>query len=194
MHARRFRPVWLVGLGLLLAAASPAPAADSYQVDPVHSSIHFRVKHLGLGYVYGRFNDFSGSFTFDDRDPSQGKLEMQVKVETIDTNNKLRDTHLKGADFFNAAKYPTMAFKSTRIKAAGTNVYEVTGNLTLLGVTKPVTVKLERIGSGKDQRGGVRTGWESTFTVKRSDFGMKNMLEAIGDEVRVILAVEGLKN
>lgn len=178
-------------LGLVLA--SPAAAADTYKVDPVHSAILFRIKHMNIGYIYGRFNTYSGSFAFDERTPGECSLNMEVQVGSIDSGNDKRDTHLKGPDFFNGKEFPKIAFKSTSMKALDAKTYEVTGDLTLHGVTKSVTAKLERIGTGKGPDGKERTGFESTFTIKRSDFGMKYMLKAIGDEVRVTLAVEGVR-
>jgi polyisoprenoid-binding protein YceI len=181
----------LLGAGLL--GAAPARAADTFTVDPIHSSLIFRIKHLDAGYIYGRFNQFSGSFALDDKNPADCKLEMEVKVDSLDTGNGMRDTHLKGPDFFNAKESPTMTFKATSMKAADEKTYEVTGDLTLHGVTKPVTVKLERIGSAKDPRSGkLRTGFETTFTIKRSDFGMKYAIGLLGDDVRVTVAVEGV--
>jgi polyisoprenoid-binding protein YceI len=186
------RAALLVGLGLLLAAASSARAED-YKVDPVHSSLVFRSKHFGVGYIFGRFNEFSGTFRLDDKNAANSAIEMEVKAGSIDTNFAKRDAHLKGPDFFNVKQFPTIAFKSTSFKKVDDAHYEVTGDLTLHGVAKPVTVKLERVGSGKDPMGTYRTGLETTFTIKRSDFDMKFMLEGIGDEVRITLAVEGMR-
>src|SRR5262249_11217423 len=103
------------------------------------------------------------------------------------------DQHLKGPDFFNVKQFPTMSFKSSKMKAVDARTYEVTGDLTLHGVTRPVTVTLERIGTAKGMGGETRTGFETTFTIKRSDFGMKYMIPAVGDEVKVIVAVEGVQ-
>lgn len=187
--------VFFVGIVLAAALGLPARAAETFTVDPVHSSILFRVKHMNAGHIYGRFNKFSGSFAFDDKNPSECKLEMEVKLESLDTAVKARDDHLRGPDFFNAKQFPTMTFKATGLKAKDEKNYEVTGDLTIHGETKSVTVKLERIGTAKDPRSGKpRTGWETTFSIKRSDFGMKNMLEFIGDEVRITVAVEGVGN
>jgi polyisoprenoid-binding protein YceI len=119
---------------------------------------------------------------------------MEVKIDSIDTANGDRDKHLKGPDFFNAKEFPTMAFKAKSMKAADEKTYEVTGDLTIHGVTKEVTVKLERLGTGKDPRSGKpRTGWETTFRINRSDFGMKFGIPAIGDEVLITVAVEGVQ-
>lgn len=182
-----------VVLGMVLAA--PAPAADTWKADPVHSSIVFRIKHLDVGYIYGRFNQYSGSFAFDERDPAACALNIEVQAGSVDTGNAVRDGHLKGPDFFNVKEFPKITFKSTSMKALPGDAknYEVTGDLTLHGVTKSVKVKLERIGTAKDMRGTLRTGFETTFTIKRSDYGMKYLVGALGDEVRVTVALEGIR-
>jgi polyisoprenoid-binding protein YceI len=170
-----------------------AVAADSYKVDPVHSSMAFRAKHMGVAYFYGRFNQLSGTFTIDEKNPAASSFEVQIKAESIDTNNPMRDQHLKSPDFFDAKQFPLITFKSRQVKAADEMTYEVTGDLTLHGVTRPITVKLERVGSGKGPRGGYITGFDTTFTIKRSDFDMKFMLEGIGDEVRIMMGLEGTR-
>ena len=192
MRSRNLLAWSLLSLAPSLLAA-PARAADTFSVDPVHSSMLFRVKHWGVGHIYGRFNQYSGSFAFDPKNPADSKLEMEVKIDSIDSANADRDKHLKGPDFFNAKEFPTMSFKATRMKASDEKTYEVTGDLTIHGVTKQVTVKLERLGTGKDPRGKTRSGWETVFTINRSDFGVKGFLPAIGDEVRIIVAVEGIQ-
>lgn len=185
--------MFVCGLSLLFVA-EPSRAAESFTVDPVHSSVLFRIKHFDVGYIYGRFNQYSGTFAFDDKNPADCKLEMEVKIDSIDSANADRDKHLKGPDFFSAKEFPTMTFKATSMKASDEKNYEVTGDLTIHGVAKQVTVKLERIGTVKDPRSGKpRTGWETTFTIKRSDFGMKYGVPAIGDEVRVTVAIEGVQ-
>jgi len=194
MRSRNLTAWSLLSLGLsLMAEAMPAQAADTFTVDPVHSSVVFRIKHLNLVHISGRFGQYSGSFAFDDKNPADCKLEMEVKIDSIDTANADRDKHLKADDYFDAAKFPTMRFKATRMKASDATHYEVTGDLTIHGVTKAVTVKLERLGTIKDPRTGKpRTGWETSFTIQRSDFGMKTALPAIGDQVRISLAIEGV--
>ena len=190
MRSLRF----LVGATVLtLFASANVKAADTYKVDGVHSSVIFRCKHLNVGHVYGRFNKFSGTFQFGDKNVAECALQMEVKADSVDSGNGDRDRHLKGADFFSVKEFPTISFKSTAFKQIDDNNYEVTGDMTLHGETKPITVKLERLGTGKDPRGGARSGWESTFTIKRSDFGMKFMLQGISDEIKIIVAVEGTK-
>ncbi|MCK6486133.1 MAG: YceI family protein [Phycisphaerae bacterium] len=184
--------VLVLSASSLLMGRSSAVATEQFEVDAVHSSVLFRVKHLNVSYFHGRFNDISGKFAFSD-DPSACMFDIQIKTDSVDTGNAKREQHLKSPDFFNAKQFPTMGFKSSEVKKSGDNTFDVTGSLTLHGVTKPLSVKLERIGSGKDPWGGYRTGFESVFTIKRSDFGMSTMPDALGDEVRVTVAVEGVR-
>jgi polyisoprenoid-binding protein YceI len=193
MSTRSFFAGALGGLALVLGALSPAPAAEPYKVDPVHSMVLFRVKHFGVGYIHGRFNQVSGDFTWDDANPAGISLDMRVRAETVDTNEPKRDQHLKGPDFFNVREYPDIAFKSTQVRQLDANNYEVTGNLTLHGVTRPLTVKLEHVGAAKDPFGMYRNGFETTFVLHRSEFGMKTMPEGVGDDIRVTVAIEGLR-
>jgi polyisoprenoid-binding protein YceI len=178
-----------------LAALCPlaARAADTYQVDPVHSSLVFRIKHMNIGYIYGRFNDLAGGFVFDDKDPAGSSFEFHVKADSVDTANAKRDQHLKSPDFFSVKEFPEISFKSKEVRAGKEEwTYEVTGDLALHGITKPITIKLHHVGSGKDPFGGFRSGFEANFTVKRSDFGMKAM-PGLGDDVWVLFGFEGVK-
>lgn len=180
-------------------SASPVPAAlvhaaaESYKIDPVHSFLLFRIQHLGLGVAYGRFDGVAGSFTMDAEDPSRSAVEVEVKAESVDTGVSDRDNHLRGPDFFNAKQFPTIAFKSTKIERVADRRVKVTGDLSLHGVTRRVTVEVDQIGAGKDPWGNWRSGFEATFTVKRSDFGMTYMPEGLGDEVKVMLGIEGIR-
>lgn len=179
----------VVALGL---APAQVRAADEYAVDAVHSSVTFMVSHLDLAYVHGRFNDFSGTFMIDKADPGKSSFAMSMKIDSIDTNNKKRDDHLKSGDFFNARQFPLLTFQSTSVKAIEGG-YEVTGDLTMHGVKKEVTLKLRGGKTVEFPRGMTRTGFNSTLTVKRSDFGMKMALDTLGDEVHIAVGVEAVK-
>ena len=137
-------------LALLVIFSSLAYAAETYKLDPAHTSIVFRVKHLGVSYVFGRFNGPTGSFVFDESSPSKNAIEMQAETKNIDTAVEKRDTHLKSPDFFNAGEYPLVSFKSKSVKKSGETAYEVSGDLTLLGKTRPITVEVHATGAGKD--------------------------------------------
>lgn len=177
----------------LVLGVSIAQAADTYELDAVHSNYLFRVKHLGVSYTYGRFNESSGKFTIDPADPSKNSIEIEVKTNSIDTANDARDKHLKGPDFFNTVEFPTMTFKSTLFKKKDDGKYEVTGDLTIHGVTKSVTATAVLVGEGKGMRGETRAGWDATLVIDRTDFGMNYMPDNIGTEVTLTIAVEGVK-
>ena len=178
----------------LTFAASPAFAApETYKVDPVHSTSVFRIKHANIAPFWGRFNEPTGSFVLDDADPSKSSFTIELSAEKVDSANAKRDAHLKSPDFFNAKQYPRITFKSTSVKKGeGENVLAVTGELTMHGVTKQVTVPVEITGKG-DFMGTPRAGVEATLNVKMSDFEIKGMPGALSDDVRVIVALEGMK-
>jgi polyisoprenoid-binding protein YceI len=159
-------------------------------VDPVHSFIIFKVKHLGAGHVYGRFTDLSGTVEVDDATGDLVAATFDVKAMTLDTAVVKRDEHLKGPEFLNVKAFPEIVYKTTKVHAAGKDTYELTGNLTLHGVTKPLVARATRIGVGKAPDGTVITGYEATFTVMRSEFDVKTMPGAISEEVYMTVAVE----
>ncbi len=181
----------LVAVASLASNPRPSLTADAFQVDSVHSSMVFRVKHMGTANFYGRFNSISGSFSLDD-DPAKSSFQVQIKTDSVDTANTKRDQHLKSPDFFNAAQFPTISFKSTQVKKVGGEGIDVTGDLTLHGVTKPVIAKVTKTGSG-GSRGRAIAGVEAQLTIKRSDFGMTFAADSLGDEVFIIISLEGAK-
>jgi polyisoprenoid-binding protein YceI len=181
----------LVVLGLSGVFSFPANAAETYEIDPVHSAAVFRIKHLGIAYVYGRFNDLSGTLKIDNKSPDSNIVDIHVKTKNVDTFNTERDNHLRSPDFFDAKKFPVISFKSKSFRKVSRNVYEVTGELTMHGVTRPLTVDVQQTGADKDPWGGYRIGFETTFTIKRSDFGMHFMMGGVGYEVWIIISVEG---
>jgi polyisoprenoid-binding protein YceI len=182
-------------LGFCVLAALPATTrgADQYRIDPVHSAAIFRVKHMNVGYTYGRFNDIGGSVTIDEQDPAHCVFDIQVKAESLDTANAKRDGHLRSTDFFNVKEFPTIAFKSKQVKLAKPGTYEVTGDLTLHGVTKTITVTLQRVGTGNSPMGGQRTGFETNFSIRRSDYGMTGMQGPVGDDIWMLVSFEAVK-
>ena len=152
----------------------------------------FKAKHLNVADFYGRFNEIAGTVTFDAADPSKSSVELTVPVESVDTHNDKRNQHLKSPDFFNAKQFPTVSFKSTKIEGTG-NIYKVSGDLAIHGVTKPITIEFRRGADGKGGQGETRGGGETKFTIKRSDYDMKYMVGAVGDEVNLIIGLEGIK-
>jgi polyisoprenoid-binding protein YceI len=178
---------------LALGTAPVSAAPETYEVDLSHSFAMFRIKHLNVGYAYGRFNDFAGTFVVDEANPAASSVELTIQVKSVDTNNEKRDQHLRSPDFFSANQFPTMVFKSTAVSKSGEGAYEVKGNLTLHGVTKPVTLAMRKTGKGDDPWGNHRIGFEGTTSIKRSDFGMNKMMEAVADQVWITVAVEGIR-
>jgi polyisoprenoid-binding protein YceI len=185
--------VTFVMLASLTAFSFPAAAADTYEVDAHHSSAVFRIKHLGIAYLYGRFNDLSGTLKIDEKKPANSLVEISVKTKNVDTFNSERDNHLRSPDFFDAKKFPVISFKSKSFTEVSKDMYQVTGDLSLHGVTRPLTIKVERTGAGNDPWGGYRIGFETTFTIKRSHFGMEFMMGGVGDEVRLMVSIEGVR-
>ncbi|MBX7259441.1 MAG: YceI family protein [Candidatus Hydrogenedentes bacterium] len=171
---------------------SIAAQAETYELDPVHSTFQFRVKHLGVSFAYGRFNDSKGSFVLDPNDPSKNSIEVEIQTKSVDTANKMRDEHLAGPDFFDVAKYPTMSFKSTSFTKKSDTTYEVAGDLTIRGVTKPVKFDATLVGTGPGMKGERRAGWEATLVIDRTEYGMTYGTEGIGTEVTLQIAIEGV--
>ena len=171
--------------------ASTTAGAATFDIDPVHTSVLFSVQHFGASWVYGRFDKTSGSFDWD-ADPAKIKVSLTIDSSSVDTNSTKRDDHLKSADFFDAAQFPQITFVSKACKAA-TGGMECSGTLSLHGVSKEITVPFQFSGEGDDPWGGHRAGIHSSFSVKRSDYGMTTMLEGVSDEVKMIVSVEGVQ-
>ena len=176
---------------LALLPAATLLAADTYKIDPVHSMVIFQINHLGVSNIFGRFNAPAGTFTTDD-DPANISFNATVETANVDTNNTQRDTHLKSDSFFDAKQFPEITFKSTAVKKTGDKTYDVTGDLTLHGVTKSITVPLNLIGTAKTQMGD-RAGFGGTFSIKRTDYGMTFMVGPVGDDVTLWVNLEGVK-
>lgn len=168
-------------------------AADTYNVDPVHTFSTFRIKHLDIGYTYGQFTAASGSFTFDKDAPEKSSVNIIISADSISTHDAKRDKHLNSPDFFNTKLYKELSFKSTSVKKLSDTEFEVAGDLTIHGITKQITTKLTKVGEGLDPWGMTRMGFETSFDIKRSDFGLGFMLDKVGDEVNVGFSVEGTK-
>ena len=177
----------------ILAVSSARAEEVVYAIDPVHSVVLLKVDHLGLADAYGRFNEMSGEVRYNETDPEKSSMNFEVKADSIDTANEDRDKHLRGPDFFNAAEFPALTFKSTKVEKKGEKEFAVTGDFTVRGTTKPVTFDFELGGTGKGMQGEDRFGGGADFTVKRSDFGIDYLPQALGDEVEVIVSLEGIK-
>jgi polyisoprenoid-binding protein YceI len=169
-----------------------------WNLDTVHSSVNFSVRHMVISKVRGHFTQFSGTLDFDEARPQAAKLEVKVQTASINTNDAQRDAHLKSADFFDVEKYPEMTYKSSSVEVVDKNHFRVHGQLTLHGVTKPVTLDVEYAGHGRDPWGGERAGFTATGRVNRKDFGLSynQTLEAggvmVGEQVDIALEVEAV--
>jgi polyisoprenoid-binding protein YceI len=195
LHETRTVPTMKKALSVLavsLVSICSVQAADTFAIDPVHSSVVFKIRHMKLADFYGRFNDISGAVSFDKEDAAKSSVNAEVKVESVDTNNEKRNQHLKSPDFFNAKQFPVMSFKSTKVEKSGDD-YKVTGDFSLHGVTKSITVDFKKVGEGKGMQGETRIGGATEFTIKRSDYGITFMPDGLGDEVGIILSLEGVK-
>ncbi len=177
--------VVFLGLGALAAA-------DDYAVDVAHSSVSFKIEHMGLSYVHGRFNSFSGTFKIDSADPAKSSFDFAIKTQSVDTNNQGRDTHLRSPDFFNAKQYASITFKSSAVKQVEGG-YEVTGDLSLHGETKPITLTLKGGKTISDPRTGTKIGFYGDFTINRTDFGIAKNMKMLGDDVQVSVGLEAAK-
>ncbi len=180
-------------LGALLFTTGSAVAAD-YKIDKEgqHAFVNFRIQHLGYSWLYGTFNDFDGTFTFDEKNPSADKVNVTINTNSVDTNHAERDKHLRSADFLNVAKFPQATFVSTAVKQDG-DALDVTGNLTLNGVTKPVTLKAKMIGQGDDPWGSVRAGFEAAGKIALKDFNITTDLGPASQDVELVISVEGVR-
>lgn len=186
-------------LGLLLPFGVLA-APETYNLDPAHTIPNFTIQHLGMSTVYGHFERATGKVTID-RAAKTGSIDVKIPTATISTGDakrtdgtRSRDEHLRTTDFFNVAEFPDMTFKSTKMNFAGDKVQSIEGTLTLMGVSKPVTLTATSFNCGANPMSKKdMCGADLTTTIKRSDFGMKYAIPAISDEVKLMIAVEGYK-
>lgn len=176
-----------------LLSAGPSQAAD-YVIDTAkgHASINFRIKHLGFSWLTGRFDDFSGTFTFDEAKPEASKVSVEINTDSVNSNHAERDKHLRGKDFLDAANFPKATFESTAVKLDGDKA-TITGNFTLRGVTKPIEIVATRVGGGSDPWGGYREGFAGTARLPLKDFGITFDLGPASKEVELALDIEGVR-
>jgi polyisoprenoid-binding protein YceI len=199
-RARRSIAILAMALPLFLGLVSGAArAASVFEIDPAHSSIGFSIRHL-FTMVPGRFDRFSANIAYDEGAPEKSRTEFTIDAASVSTDNAKRDGHLRSPDFFNAEKFPTLTFQSTKVeKTDQKNVFKVTGDFTMLGVTKPVTVQVEVVGIGPDGFGNTKGGFQVTGALNRKDFGMvwNKALDTgstlLGDEVKFQVSIEAVK-
>ena len=171
-------------------------ATTKWAVDPMHSEVQFKVKHLVISTVTGTFRNFEGGATTEHDDFDNAEIHFSLDVDSVDTNQEMRDAHLKAPDFFDAATYPKIIFKSTSFKKIDDDEYTMTGDLTMKGVTKPVTLKAEYGGTAKDNYGNQKLGFEVTGKINRKEFGLTyNALTetgglALGEDIKLIANIQ----
>ena len=175
-------------------AALPAAAAD-YMIATkgAHASINFKIKHLGYSWLTGRFDKFSGMFSFDENAPDKASISVEIDTNSVNSNHAARDKHIRSADFLDVAKFPTASFKSTAVKPSADGKAVVEGELTLHGITKPIIIDAEYIGGGKDPWGGFRQGFSGTTSFALADFGITKNLGPASKVIQLELHVEGIR-
>ncbi len=186
----------LLAVALSGAAAFPgmASAAD-YKLDVkgAHAFINFKIKHLGYSWLTGRFNTFDGQFSYDAANLEASSIEVTIDTASIDSNHAERDKHLRGEDFLNVSEFPKATFKSTSYKAIDEDSGELTGVLTLHGVTKTISFPVEKLGEGNDPWGGYRAGFTGTTSLKLTDYGINYNLGPASTHVDLELHIEGIR-
>jgi polyisoprenoid-binding protein YceI len=177
-----------------IAVSSPAAAAD-YAIDTKgqHAAITFRVNHLGFSWIMGRFDKFSGTFSFDDKAPDASKVKVEIDTASVNTNHGERDKHLRSPDFLDVEKFPKATFESTSVKPAGDGKATITGKLTLHGVTKEIAIDAQHVGGGADPWGGYRDGFTGTTKITLADFGITKELGPATKDVTLTLDLEGVQ-
>lgn len=201
-HALILASVLLLGLGSMGAIwntqdapvpSEPAAKSKTFEVDAVHSTAIFKVHHLGAGRFYGRFNDVTGDIIYTPGSEDGLSLDITIDINSVDTANEQLDNHLKSMDFFNAVEFPAMTFKSEEATLLRPGFYKVKGTIKMHGVSRPLTIELEETGLAMG-RSKERVGFETMFTLKRTDFDMNYGVErgALSDEVGVIVSLEAI--
>jgi len=171
-------------------AVNPAVDSEAYTVDLVHSTILFKVNHIGISNAYGRFNKFSGDIQWAPDDLSQTSVSVEVDAASVDSNHEGRDDHLRGPDFFSVKEFPTWSFTSKEVKSLGEDRYSVTGDITVRGKTEEISFEMDKTGEGESERFGKKVGFEAKFKIQRTKFGISYATPGIGDEVEVTLSIE----
>ncbi len=186
-------------LGVAVLCWAGLAGAAEYTIDKSHSSVNFQIKHLAISKVNGSFDDFSGSFSFDPQNPGSLQAKAVIQTASVDTDDEKRDAHLRNEDFFDVEKFPTMTFESTKVTMKNATEGTVDGNLTMMGVTRPVTLDLEILGTVKDPWGNERAGASLSGKINRKDWGLtyNSALETgglvLGEDVKISLEIEGIR-
>ena len=179
---------------MLSAFTMPLHAAD-YVIDTKgsHAFVQFRISHLGFSWLYGRFNTFEGQFSYDEKNSAKSKVEISIDTASIDSNHAERDKHLRSDDFLHVDKYPKATFVSTGFKELGDGKAKLTGDFTLNGVTRPITIDVEHVGHGTDPWGGYRRGFSGATSFALKDFGIDYDLGPASQRIEIMLSIEGIR-
>ena len=192
---RKLLVVFLAGLVNL--AALHSAHAENYVLDTegTHAFVQFKIQHLGYSWLYGRFNKFSGKFSYDEANPSKSTVEITIETNSLDSNHVTRDKHLRGDSFLEVKTFPTAHFVSTSFEELGNGKAALKGDLTFHGVTKNITIDVEHVGHGKDPWGGYRRGFYGTTRIKPAEYGLKGMskLGASSTDLFLELSIEGIR-
>ncbi|MEG3620213.1 YceI family protein [Magnetovibrio sp. PR-2] len=182
-------------LGLAAIAPVKGVQAADYVIDTkgAHAFVQFRVKHLGYSWLYGRFNTFSGEFSYDADKPEASAISVTIDTTSVDSNHAERDKHLRSGDFLNVSEFPQAKFVSTGVKMNADGTAQLMGDFTLHGVTKPIAIDVNKLGEGKDPWGGYRAGFQGSTTITMADYGMTFNLGPASTQAEIILSVEGVK-
>lgn len=187
-----------ISAAVLFASLTAAPAFAApvaYKVDPAHTSVAFIVNHLGFSNLIGRFNTSAADLSFDKDAVEKSSLSVTIDAASVDTNHAKRDEHLRSPDFFNTKEFPKLTFKSSKIEKTGDNTGTLTGDFTMLGVTKPIVLTVTFNKEGVSAASKMETaGFSARGTIKRSDFGMKYGVPYIGDDIQLLIDAEAIKN
>nr|ASV46660.1 YceI like family [uncultured bacterium] len=191
-------PAWSGTVHEGIARTLPAAAVE-YEIDQSHSQVLFKVKHLGISTVTGRFRDFAGTITYDPQNPAAARARATIKTASIDTDNDRRDNHLRSADFFEAEKYPEITFTAGRLREARGDGFKLDGTLTMRGVTRPITLDVEKVGPARGPDGRERMAFNATTTLDRTQYGLtwSRATEAgglvVGNDVQIVLELETVR-
>jgi len=186
-------------MGLLIAALISATTfsaqAANYVMDTkkAHAFIQFKISHLGYSWLLGRFNTFTGQFSYDEKNPSASKVMVEIDTSSVDSNHAERDKHLRSDDFLHVDKFPKASFVSTGFRVMGGGMAQLMGNLTMKGVTRPLAITVRNIGQGNDPWGGYRSGFEGETSFKLTDFGIMKNLGPASQTVHLYLSIEGIR-
>jgi len=182
---------FLTIIAALAMAVAAAGQAGTWKMDPMHSSAQFSVRHLGVSTVRGAFTKVSGTAAYDPADPSKASLDASIETTSVDTRVEMRDNDLRSPNFLDAQKYPAITFHSKQVKAAGAGKLQITGDLTIHGVTKEVTLEVDGpSGAIKDPMGNQRIGASATTKINRRDFGVNGLPAVVGDEISITIDAE----